>query len=53
MGLRQPRTGNKIFVMPTSVAGMEVRKDAAGNVHVDLDSSDPFWNDAVRAAAAD
>jgi hypothetical protein len=38
-----------IFVMPAWIAGIQFRKDASGNIHVDLDSSTPFWNDAIGA----
>ena len=36
------------FVMPAWMAGIQVRKDASGNIHVSLDSSTPCWNDAIR-----
>ena len=29
--------------------GIQVRKDASGDVHVNLDSSSPCWNDEFRA----
>ena len=35
----------RIFVMPAWIAGIQLRKDASGNVHVNLDSSSPCWND--------
>ena len=35
--------------MPARIAGMQVRKDASGYVHVNLDSSSPCWNDELRA----
>jgi len=38
------------FVMPAWIAGIEVRKDASGNIHVSLDSSTPCWNDVIGAA---
>ena len=34
--------------MPAWIAGIQVRKDASGNVHVNLDSSTPCWNDAIE-----
>ena len=37
---------NAEFVMPAWIAGIQVRKDASGNIHVNLDSSTPCWNDA-------
>jgi len=39
----------KIFVMPAWIAGIhQVCKDASGDIHVNLDSSTPCWNDAVE-----
>ena len=35
------------FVMPAWIAGIQVRKDACGDIHVNLDSSTPCWNDAI------
>jgi hypothetical protein len=35
----------QIFVMPGWIAGIQARKDASGNIHVNLDSSTPCWND--------
>jgi hypothetical protein len=32
--------------MPAWIAGIQVRKDASGNIHVNLYSSTPYWNDA-------
>jgi hypothetical protein len=40
----------RIFVMPARIAGIQARKDASVNVHVDLDSSAPCWNDAIEGA---
>ena len=37
------------FVMPAWIAGIQVRKDASGNIHVNLDSSTPCWNDVIAA----
>jgi hypothetical protein len=36
----------QIIVMPAWIAGIQVRKDASGNIHVNLGSSTPCWNDA-------
>ena len=38
----------QIFVMPAWIAGIQVRKDASGNIHVNLDSSTPCWNDTIE-----
>jgi len=38
----------QIIVMPAWIAGIQVRKDGSGNVHVNLDSSTPCWNDAIE-----
>ena len=38
----------QIFVMPAWMAGTQVRKDASGDIHVNLDSSTPCWNDAME-----
>ena len=35
------------FVMPAWIAGIQTRKDASGDIHVDLDSSAPCWNDGI------
>jgi hypothetical protein len=35
----------QITVVPAWIAGTQARKDASGNVHVNLDSSSPCWND--------
>ena len=45
-------TGNENtdFIMAASTAGIEVRKDASGDIHFDLDSSTPCWNDATAVA---
>ena len=34
--------------MPAWTAGIQVRKDASGNVHVNLGSSTPCWNDVIE-----
>jgi len=33
--------------MPGMEAGIQFRRDAPGNVHVNLDSNTPCWNDAI------
>ncbi len=35
----------QIVVMPAWMAGTQVRKDASGDIHVNLDSSTPCCND--------
>jgi hypothetical protein len=35
------------FVMPAWIAGIQIRKDASGDIRVDLDSSPPCWNDGI------
>jgi hypothetical protein len=40
---------NAYFVMPAWIAGIHnVRKDDSGNIHVNLDSSAPCWNDVIE-----
>ena len=34
--------------MPAWIAGIQARKDAFGDVHVNLDSSTPCWNDGSK-----
>jgi len=34
--------------MPTWTAGIQIRKDASGNVHMNLGSSTPCWNDVIE-----
>jgi hypothetical protein len=41
----------QIIVMPAWIAGIQVRKDASGNIHVNLDSSTPCWNECAREGA--
>jgi hypothetical protein len=49
MILRSPTEDeNTDFVMPAWIAGIQARRDASGNVHVNLDSSTPCWNDATE-----
>jgi hypothetical protein len=38
----------RLFVMSAWIAGIQVRKDASGDIHVSLDSSTPCWNDAIE-----
>ena len=40
------------IVMPAWIAGIQVCKDASGNIPVDLDSSTPCWNDALCSACS-
>jgi hypothetical protein len=54
MSLRSPANMKKpIFVMPAWIAGIQVRKDASGDIHVNLDSSTPCWNDASERFCSD
>ena len=39
---------NTNFVMPAWIAGIQVCKDASRNIHVNLDSSTPCWNDVIE-----
>jgi len=49
--LRSPTENkNADFVMPGWIAGIQIRKAASGNVHVNLDSSAPCSNDATEEA---
>jgi hypothetical protein len=51
MSLRSPTEDeNAQFVMPAWIAGIQVRTDASGDIHVNLDSSSPCWNDANRGS---
>jgi hypothetical protein len=38
--------------MPAWMAGIQARRDASGNVHVNLGSSTPCWNDDTEANTA-
>ena len=40
------------YVMPAWIAGIQVRKDACGNIHVNLDSSTPCWNDELNVCGS-
>jgi hypothetical protein len=42
---------NKISVMPVWIAGIQACKDAFGDIHVNLDSTTPCWNDGIRDSA--
>jgi len=35
------------FVMPAWIAGIQIRKDASGDIHDDLGSSPPCWNGGI------
>jgi hypothetical protein len=51
MMLRSPTEDEKpTFVMPAWIAGIQVCKDASGDIHVDLDSSFPCWIELKVAA---
>jgi len=39
---------NADLVVPAWMAGIQVRTNASGDIHVSLDSSTPCWNDANR-----
>jgi hypothetical protein len=53
MSLRSPAENeNTDRVIPASIAGTQVRKDASGNIRVNLDFSTPCWNDAIEGASA-
>ena len=45
---RPQRMKMQIIVMPAWMAGIQVRKDASGDIRVGLDSSTPCWNDAIE-----
>jgi hypothetical protein len=49
MSLRSPTEHEEpAVVMPAWIAGIQIRKDASGDIHVDLDSSLPCWNDGIE-----
>jgi hypothetical protein len=49
MSLLSPTEDEKpAFVMPAWIAGIQARKDAPVDIHVDLDSSPPCWNDGIE-----
>jgi hypothetical protein len=41
----------KIVVMPAGMAGIQLRKDAFGDIHVSLGSSAPCWKDEMEGSA--
>ena len=41
-------TENVFFVMPAWIAGIQARKDASGDIHVNLDFTTPCWNDVIE-----
>jgi hypothetical protein len=43
-----PENDNAKFVMRAWIAGIQIRKDAFGNIHLNLDSSTPCWNDGIE-----
>ncbi len=47
-GSSRERRVSETPVMPAWTAGIQVRKDASGNIHVNLDSSTPCWNDGIE-----
>jgi len=49
MILRSPAENeNAEFVRPAWIAGIQVCRDASGDIRVSLDSSAPCWNDAIE-----
>jgi hypothetical protein len=38
-------------VMPAWIAGIQVRRGASGDIHVNLGSSTPCWNDEIKLPA--
>jgi len=38
-------------VMPAWIAGIQVRRGASGDIHVNLGSSTPCWNDEIELPA--
>jgi hypothetical protein len=48
MSLRLPAEHAKEFsVIPARIAGSQTRRDASEDIHVNLDSSTPYWNDEI------
>src|SRR5262245_6401682 len=45
---RFQKTKMEIFVMRHGMAGIQIRRDASGDIHFVLDSSTPCWNDAIE-----
>jgi hypothetical protein len=53
MSLRSATIMKKpIFVMPAWIAGIQVRVDVSGDIHVNLDSSTPCWNDSFEVCCS-
>ena len=49
MSLRSPAENeNTDRVMPAWIAGIQIRKDASGNIRVNLDSITPCWNETIE-----
>ena len=48
MTLRSPTENENADLTPAWIAGIQVRKDASGDIHVNLDSSIPCWNDEIE-----
>ena len=42
-----------IVVMPAWMAGIQLRKDAFGDIHVSLCSIAPCWNDEIEEVCLD
>ena len=40
----------QLLVMPAWIAGIRARTDVSGDIHLNLDSSTPCWNDARDSA---
>ena len=51
MSVHSATDENGDLVMPAWIAGIQAHKDASGNVHVNLDSSTPCWNECAREGA--
>jgi len=52
MILRSPKKHKiEMAVMPAWMAGIQLREDASGDIHVNLDSSAPCWNDPLNGSA--
>jgi hypothetical protein len=46
----QPRQSSEKTVMPAWIAGIQISQDASANIHVNLGSSTPCWNDEGASA---
>jgi len=52
MSLRLPEEHDKEFsVIPARIAGIQTRRDASEDIHVNLDSNTPCWNDEIAFSA--